>query len=528
MATAGQIAKYVADGATGEMKLQGADLATVATSGSYSDLTGTPVGLTTSDILIGTDTTNKLASAQTMNAAIGGYATTAGTGSAYTATLPSGFVLENGARVMLKVHVANAENATLNINGTGAKIIRRNSSYGVAGGQMYNNSVVVLIYNSSDDSYYLINASGKGTVSELLDGSGVVSSTWSPSAIKLGILTYGGAIVTTAGTSSAYTISDTTNYTSTLANLNAGTKVVVKMHLANAAGATLNLNGIGAKAIYFNDAPITEGLLQGDGTYTLVYDDTNWNVVMTPNAGTIPLPTAECLDSDKSCVLRFGTFTPLLQLLPAGYTALEYIQSSGTQYIDTGHIVTENDVIEADLQHIGTSDTGDKMFFGTYHQNTSLGGLWVEQYGTANTWYVRFGSPYSSSAASTNDERNNKIHISVSKQNFSVDGVQRLTPVWSGSFQTTTLTIFGRRNAPTGISMTSKLNLWSFMVTRSGVLKLNLVPAKRNSDNVIGMYDTVSGQFLTNAGTGTFTAGPELPGQSGDTTIGHYWEVVER
>jgi uncharacterized repeat protein (TIGR02543 family) len=36
----------------------------------------------------------------------------------------------------------------------------------------------------------------------------------------------------------------------------------------------------------------------------------------------------------------------------------------------------------------------------------------------------------------------------------------------------------------------------------------NFIPAKRNSDNVLGMYDTVTGVFKTNAGTGIFTAGP--------------------
>ena len=40
--------------------------------------------------------------------------------------------------------------------------------------------------------------------------------------------------------------------------------------------------------------------------------------------------------------------------------------------------------------------------------------------------------------------------------------------------------------------------------------KIHLVPAKRNSDNAIGMYDKVSGTFFTNAGTGTFVAGPTV------------------
>ncbi|MBR6752360.1 MAG: hypothetical protein IKL95_03785, partial [Alphaproteobacteria bacterium] len=41
----------------------------------------------------------------------------------------------------------------------------------------------------------------------------------------------------------------------------------------------------------------------------------------------------------------------------------------------------------------------------------------------------------------------------------------------------------------------------------SGSNVFNLIPAKRDSDGAIGMYDTVSGQFFTNAGTGEFIGG---------------------
>ena len=41
----------------------------------------------------------------------------------------------------------------------------------------------------------------------------------------------------------------------------------------------------------------------------------------------------------------------------------------------------------------------------------------------------------------------------------------------------------------------------------SNILVQNLIPVK-NSSNIIGMYDMVNGTFFTNAGSGTFTAGP--------------------
>ena len=45
-------------------------------------------------------------------------------------------------------------------------------------------------------------------------------------------------------------------------------------------------------------------------------------------------------------------------------------------------------------------------------------------------------------------------------------------------------------------------------IWNNDVLVRNFIPAKRNSDNVFGMYDTVTNTFFTNQGTGDFIAGP--------------------
>lgn len=44
-------------------------------------------------------------------------------------------------------------------------------------------------------------------------------------------------------------------------------------------------------------------------------------------------------------------------------------------------------------------------------------------------------------------------------------------------------------------------------IWKAGVLVRDFMPAIRNSDNVVGMYDTVSGTFFENQGTGVFVAG---------------------
>ena len=49
--------------------------------------------------------------------------------------------------------------------------------------------------------------------------------------------------------------------------------------------------------------------------------------------------------------------------------------------------------------------------------------------------------------------------------------------------------------------------IYSMTMYFNGVKIAEFVPAMRNSDSEVGMYDIVRNQFLTNAGTGTFSYG---------------------
>jgi hypothetical protein len=56
--------------------------------------------------------------------------------------------------------------------------------------------------------------------------------------------------------------------------------------------------------------------------------------------------------------------------------------------------------------------------------------------------------------------------------------------------------------------------MYSFKVWSDAGLIRDFIPAKRRSDGVVGLYDAVNKQFYTNAGSGTFTAGPVLTDRS--------------
>ena len=55
------------------------------------------------------------------------------------------------------------------------------------------------------------------------------------------------------------------------------------------------------------------------------------------------------------------------------------------------------------------------------------------------------------------------------------------------------------------------MQIFASKIKKDSSLVRDFIPAKRTSDNAIGLYDLVSNSFFGNAGTGTFTAGSEIP-----------------
>ena len=53
----------------------------------------------------------------------------------------------------------------------------------------------------------------------------------------------------------------------------------------------------------------------------------------------------------------------------------------------------------------------------------------------------------------------------------------------------------------------AKMTLYSCKIYDDGVLVRDFIPCSRKSDGLIGLYDTVTKEFYTNAGTGEFIGG---------------------
>lgn len=183
------------------------------------------------------------------------------------------------------------------------------------------------------------------------------------------------------------------------------------------------------------------------------------------------------------------------------YTRLTYIECDGQQYINTGYVVQEDDVIE--MMYISTSTTStDKALYGCYDDN---GNIWFSIY--SNTGYVRFGS--SASASITNARMTFKL--TMKKSSVVLDSGNSATPNFVGLPQVP-LYLFARNNKSTGVGMYGYCRCLGFSIKKSsGEEMMNLKPCKRDSDGAIGMIDLVSGQFFGNEGTGEdFIAGGEV------------------
>lgn len=196
---------------------------------------------------------------------------------------------------------------------------------------------------------------------------------------------------------------------------------------------------------------------------------------------------------------------PVTPVLPEGYTELEYIESSGKQYIDTGFKPNQNTRIIADMKL--EDKTSTSVLFGS---RVSVSSLRYEFLSASGLFY----SPYNTSAGSTMTSTLNKILIDKNKNVTSVDN-NIFSTFSTATFQCNwNLYLFAVNN--NGIAnLNTYAKLYSCKIYDNDVLIRNFIPCK-NPSGIIGLYDTVNSQFYKNLGTGTFIAGPEIIQPSSD------------
>jgi len=184
------------------------------------------------------------------------------------------------------------------------------------------------------------------------------------------------------------------------------------------------------------------------------------------------------------------------------YTQLQYVESNGSQYIDTTYAInTATDTVEIVFECIGT--TIYKWLFGE-HDNNARFGLGVGD-GT-NRRNVAYGT----TTYKVNDTLfyNQLHHFKADSTGVFIDDTKIAN--YSGFSSTSSLALFCLNN--NGFVNGTAAKIQSYKHTRNNVALIDIVSVKRNSDNKAGFYDFVSENFISSATSNDLSAGPELPG----------------
>lgn len=182
--------------------------------------------------------------------------------------------------------------------------------------------------------------------------------------------------------------------------------------------------------------------------------------------------------------------------LPTGYTEMKYIESTGTQYIDTGLKLNQDSKIEIEL----SDATGIKVL-GARASATSKNFSVFKPF--SNQIAFDFYSYSVSRLIHELEDPKEHFNMTVSKDGLIVNESEYSLSV-SDSFTTSTNCYLLNASGSFPAAYTSvAAKLYNCKMYSSNTLVRNLIPCV-NSSNQIGLYDTVNDVFYTNAGTGSF------------------------
>ena len=207
----------------------------------------------------------------------------------------------------------------------------------------------------------------------------------------------------------------------------------------------------------------------------------------------------------------------MAQFLPDEYQRVEYIEATGTQYIQTDIIAVPKTCVELDFQ-LSVLKNSFLRLFQAYDSSIGSDFHLIIHNGKSGTKAIKsddmtFG--LGNHAVSITKTILNIEHRYTAKLN-DVDSAWKVYDVTDDmTFKRGTVgTYHLNKDVPyyplrifqEGV----EAKLYGFKVSVDGVATHNLIPCYRKSDNEIGMYDTATDYLYTNSGEGTFIKGNDV------------------
>lgn len=206
--------------------------------------------------------------------------------------------------------------------------------------------------------------------------------------------------------------------------------------------------------------------------------------------------------------------------LPNEYQEIEYIQSSGTQYIDTG-VLASGASLGWEIKCAWLDATKGSSMLGAFTWGGANGGTLA--YSNAGTWVYQYGATTSQVeyGLGTIDYKPHIFKANVVSGEFSRDDETLLTGCGYSAIPNTTVYLFAsHRSGETTFWVEGKKKIYYCKMYTDGALVRDFVPCYIKVTGEAGLYDLVSGAFFGNDGTGEFAVGPDVSYE--DTTLWLY------
>lgn len=228
----------------------------------------------------------------------------------------------------------------------------------------------------------------------------------------------------------------------------------------------------------------------------------------------------------KGAYIGVQNFVP--RELPEGYTQLEYIETNGDEYIDTGIVLDVNSTprmkVVADMAITDTSTTiwrvsGVGAQPPVFYFGISGNGNNVFAYGDGSADVLLSTTANNERHIWILDAKNKKFSISNTLVNL--DDIQFSVPSNSPYSR---FIISGYVENPTSTIKLHKERIYAYQFYDDDILIRDYVPCL-NPSGQTGLYDCAGGSFYGNAGAGAFITGSTTPTETAQKIAKGYFGV---
>ena len=422
---------------------------------------------------------------------------------AYTITLSNSNLTFEGGSTTYTGTIQSNTNSTVNLNivqitqiptETTNIIVNLNTPYSREDtlgpftiNYVYDNNGPVCTWGNWSEPYLGIGETATITLT-CTDASGVSTTTFTPAMSDSTAGTLSAPLLGGTSTARTFTFTLTAGNVATSTTLTLPADTIEDIYGNYAASVTSPAINTGILVTFYPNGGTIPSGADWTGSGALATKLVHYNETY----GTLPVPT-------KSGYVFLGWSKSSTDNVPAEYQEVEYIQSSGTQYIDTG-LKGQLD-FEIDFQALNASDTnGDAYYFGQ-RQNGSTIRFALIKYN--DNFHLMTGS----NGMWNGSFDTNRHMVNFTSSGATIDGVTYSVDWGTGSAGTTLNFLLFAANYNGTMKYNGGMRIYSAKFYQSSTLVRDLVPCYRISDGVAGMYDKVNSVFYTNAGTGTFSIG---------------------